>query len=244
MNASILRFFIVFLAMDFSVLICYSQTPLVYDQKEAWFDKTIGRENTELINGPEYFIPFQGASTHPFFGSRELTSEQVLFDGQLYTNVPLLYDIYSDILVLRFRDKNGLFAMIQLDEKKVEGFTLYSHRFRKIDHPKYSESAKGNGYYDILYEGKKIMLVAKRTKARSAGTAKAEYEVDEKYYLIRQNQWSHVSGTGSFYEFIKDKKKQVLSFVKIKKIKVRKKDEKDLITLTSFCDSLIEDPSK
>jgi hypothetical protein len=244
MIATILRFFIAAYVFSFSALPCYSQVSLVYDQKEAWFDKTIGHENTELINGSEYFIPFQATSTHPFFGSRELTSEQVLLDGQLYTNVPLLYDIYSDILVLRFRDKNGLFTLIHLDEKKVESFTLYNHHFRKMDHPKYSESAKGNGYYDILYEGKKIMLVAKRTKARSAGTAKAEYEVDEKYYLIRQNQWSHASGTGSFYEFIKDKKKQVLSFVKIKKIKVRKKDEKDLVTLTSFCDSLIEDSSK
>src|SRR4051812_49310890 len=81
--------------------------PLVYDQKEIWFDNIVGPENSGLVNGREYFIAFPGATSHPFFGSREMTGEKLVFHSQLYVNVPLLYDIFNDEIILRHRDKRN-----------------------------------------------------------------------------------------------------------------------------------------
>ncbi|CAN5470145.1 hypothetical protein BH10BAC4_BH10BAC4_25950 [soil metagenome] len=212
--------------------------PLIYAQKELWFDKIVSRENTSLINGPEYFIPFQGATTHPFFGSRELTNEEVRYDAQLYENVFLLYDIYSDVLVLRIRDHSGLFALVHVDKAKVESFTLYQHRFRKMMDPKSTSGETTYSFYNVLAEGKNIMLVARRTKTRQVLAQQTEYEIDDKYYFVRDGKWSLLSGTKSYYELMEAEESQITGFIKSQHIKVRKRDEKDLIAIAVFCNSL------
>ncbi|MEO7989782.1 MAG: hypothetical protein ABI663_09590 [Chryseolinea sp.] len=209
-----------------------------YDQKELWFDKIVTLKNTNLINGPEYFIPFQATTTHPFFGSRELTNEELAYDHQRYVNVPILYDIFGDILILRLQDKNGLFAMVQINEDKVESFSLYHHHFRKLTNPKESET--GSGYYDVLYEGKNIMLVAKRGKSKYILNDRVEFQLEEKFYFIRNNEWSRLSGTGSCYKLMKANKSRITSFIKSQKIKVRKQNEQDIIAIAAFCNSLPE----
>jgi len=98
------------------------------------------------------------------FWIAEVTNEQVVVDGQTYNNIHIMYDMFGDVLVLRFRDKRGLFALIQLDKKRVESFTLYQHRFRKMTNPISPEASIAHGYYDVLFDGKRITLVAKRRK--------------------------------------------------------------------------------
>lgn len=212
--------------------------PLVYEHKEIWFDEIVTRENTELINGPEYFISFQGGATHPFFGSLELTNNQLWYDQQFYANVHLLYDIYTDMLVVRYKDKKNLFAMIELDQNKVEGFTLDSHHFRKMNGPKLYGKDKGHGYVDILYEGKNIILVAMRRKStlENKETRRVEYQLDDHYYFISGTKWAQ-----NIFELTKKNKKEIKAFISSNKIKVRKKNENDLKALAHFCDTLATD---
>jgi hypothetical protein len=212
-----------------------------YEHKELWFDQIVKLENTSLINGPEYFIPFQAATTHPFFGSRELTNEELQYDHQRYINIPLLYDIFSDILILRIQDKNNLFAMVQIDKTKVEGFTLFHHQFKKLTNPK--ESGSNSSYFEILYEGKNIMLVAKRIKGKHILDGRTEFQQEDKFYFIRNNQWAHLTGNSSYYELMKNDKVRILAFIKSQNIKVRKQNERDMIAIADFCNSLEETTS-
>ncbi len=215
-----------------------AEQPLAYNNKESWFDKIVSRQNTSIINGPEYFMPFKGFSTTPFFGSMELANERVAYENQVYENVPLLYDIYDDVLVLRIRDKNGMFAMVSVDKSKVEGFTLYHHRFRKLTGPKPGSPVPVSQYFDVLYEGRNLMLVAKRSKSRHVSGYVTEYEPEEKYYFVKQGQWSQLSGVKSFYRLMEDKKDQINNFIESEKIRIKKKEEKDLIAIAAFCNSL------
>jgi hypothetical protein len=212
--------------------------PLAYNNKETWFDKIVSRQNTSLINGQEYFMPFKGFSTTPFFGSMELANEKVWYENQLYEDVPLLYDIYGDVLVLRIRDKNGLFAMVSVDKSKVEGFTLYHHRFRKYKDPRSAGNVPSYQYYDVLFEGRNLTLVAKRTKSRQVSGYVTEYEQEDKYYFIKGAQWIQLTSAKSFSALMESKKSEIDNFIKSKQIKVRKKEEKDLIAIAAFCNSL------
>jgi hypothetical protein len=218
---------------------CFSQINLNYEQKEIWFDLAVGRENTGLVNGPEYFIPFQGFNTNPFFGSLEATNETLRLDEKNYYNVSLLYDTYSNVLVLRIKDKSNLFTMVQLDKERVQSFTLQGHLFQKMTNPLLQGETK-QGFYDLLYKGINLSLLCKRAKTDFVEEGQRKYKVKDKYYLIYENRWSGLSGFKDFYELRGTRKKDVTSFMKGQKIKARKMMEKDLVAVASFCNSGLE----
>jgi hypothetical protein len=212
--------------------------PLVYDQKEIWFDNIVGPENTGLLNGREYFIAFPGASSHPFFGSREVTNERLVFHSQLYVNVPLLYDIYADELILRHRDKRNQFAMITLDKDRVESFTLYNHSFKRKELKGAAEPHLAKGFFDVLFEGDEISLLAKRRKTSYANVGVRDYEEDSRFFLAKGDQWTELGGKKSFYALSPRYKTQIQDFIKSQKLKVGKKNEADLIKVAKYCDTL------
>lgn len=229
------------LALHFNL--CFSQAPLNYEQKEDWFDFAVGRENTGLINGQEYFIPFQGFNTNPFFGSLALTKEILEIDGRKYYNVSLLYDTYSDVVVLRIKDKSNLFAMVKLDNERVQSFTLQGHSFQKMTNPLLQRKSK-EGFYDLLYKGTCLTLLCKRSKSNFMDGQQEKYRIEDKYYLVFNSQWSKLSSFKDFYELKGTQKRDITTLLKSRKIKARKMAEKDLIDVASFCNSRMEKRTK
>ncbi|HWA33972.1 MAG TPA: hypothetical protein VG737_07580 [Cyclobacteriaceae bacterium] len=218
--------------------------PLVYDQKEIWFDNIVGPENTGLLNGREYFIAFPGASSHPFFGSREVTNERLVFHSQLYVNVPLLYDIFTDEIILRHRDKRNQFTMIVLDKDRVESFTLYNHHFKRKELKGAVEPHLAKGFFDVLFEGESISLVAKRRKTSYANVGVRDYQEDSRFFLIKGDQWIELGGKKSYYALSPRYKTEIQDFIKRQKIKVGRKNEADLIQVAKHCDLLEGGKSK
>ncbi len=212
--------------------------PLAYGEKEIWFDAIIGTDNSGLLNGREYFIAFPGASSHPFFGSREVTNERIVFNSQLYVNVPLMYDIFTDEIVLRHRDKRNQFTMIVFDKDRVESFTLYNHLFRKIELKGSVEPHLAKGFFDILYEGKEISLLAKRRKTSYANVGVRDYREDSRYFIKMKDRWVELGGKKTFYALNPGRKAQIQAFIKNQKIKVGKKNETELIKVAKYCDML------
>ena len=198
---------------------CVSQTQFNYSQKEIWFDNIIGQENSGLINGPEYFIPFQGFKTNPFFGSLKETNEKLRIDEMDYYNVPLLYDCYSDVLVLRIKNKSNLFAMLQLDKNRIQSFSLQGHQFQKMTN---NISSKANqDFYDVLYQNKNLSLVSKRSKISFVEDRQRKYKTRDKYYLIYNGQWKGLSKYRDFFQLKKTHKQVILEFIHHRKIKTR-----------------------
>ena len=90
---------------------CYSQNishsdSLEYQSQLALFDDAIGIENTAIINGTKYTVPLQTSGTHPFYNSGIGANGNIIFVEQPYFNLTLLYDIYSDELIVQQRRTN------------------------------------------------------------------------------------------------------------------------------------------
>ena len=206
-------------------------------QKEVLYDQLVTTLNPELVNGPEYFVSFSGGATNPFYGSMEVSSNQLWYDNQFYSNVNLLYDIYSDLLILRYKSKTGLFNLIELDQSKVKGFTLHQHRFQKMTSP-WPSARKEHGFYDLIYEGKSLMLISKRIKSESQTITQVEYKEDDRYYVIINNHWIYLAAPRILLGLTKDKTK-IKAFIKSKKIRLKRMRESDLKEIAIFCDSFI-----
>jgi hypothetical protein len=200
------------------------------------FDSIIAAPNPELINGSEYFVPFNGGITNPFYGSLQLMSSELWYIGQYFPNIFLLYDIYSDKLVLRNKDKSGLYAMVELDQSKVEAFTLYSHHFKKMINPNFSTKNGYEGFYDVLYEGVSISLVSKRLKVENQTNTRVEYKQDDLFFIVVRGKWKLIKGFRSFLDL--DETDEIKRFVKEKNIRTNRLEESDMKVISVFCDNL------
>lgn len=214
------------------------ETQFSYDNKEKWFDQVVGIENTPLLNGREYSIAFRGATTHPFFGTRDLTNEQVVCRGRMYTNIQLLYDTYGDILVLRHRDSRGLYTLIELDKKYVDRFTLQGHQFRKMNNEKSPEASLADGYFEVVYDGEYVKLVAKHQKESYVNASSRDYRASVRYFFVKGRQWSEVRNNSSAFNLIPGGKRQIAAFIKKNKIRMGRHEEQKLASVAMYCDNL------
>ena len=59
-------------------------------------------EQSPLYNGSQYLeYPFIIQDGHPFFGSQDFVNATILFDGLTFEDVPTLYDIVRDQVVVQ-----------------------------------------------------------------------------------------------------------------------------------------------
>lgn len=205
------------------------------DSAEIWFDKIVNPQNAAIVNGPAYSIPFRGYNSHPFYQSPESDRSFVQYDNDLYRNVDLLYDSYSDVLVYKCITDNNVF-FIKLDNTLVQRFDLHNRHFKK-----YNEgiSAGLGPYFEVLFEEKQFAVVVKRRKLERLNDRTRSYEEDDVHYILNSGKWTRITGSGSFSkQLTKDRRKELATFIKSNRINVRKRRDEDLSKLGAFCYSL------
>lgn len=239
---------LLFLSLMACIPIAFAQkaaTSLNTEEKEIWFDKLIGQENSGIINGKEYFNSFKGANSHAFYISSDGDTGSVLYREENYKKIPLLYDIYTDKLILKHLDNNGIISLIELDKDQVGSFKIFDHHFKKFDFSTTPINQKE--FFDVLFESEKLILAAKRSKTRRIDESLNRVELTslDLFFLIHNGLWIPIKGKKNFLSLTTDKNKResIKSFIRENRIKINKKTEKDLKNLTEYCSSLLLAPS-
>ena len=87
------------------------------------------QENLHIFNGIEYLRANHGVKGTAFFETDSLLPGAVFYDGRLYENTPMHYDIVSDnVVVDNFTHSNEL----MLVPEKVGYFFILQHLFVRI----------------------------------------------------------------------------------------------------------------
>lgn len=121
--------------------------------------------NSLLYHGVEYIPNALYIAGDAFFLSDQWRDGDVCIECKVYENVPLLYDIFKDQLVLQSWNK---IYRILLDKQNVRWFTIGKHRFVCIDRNDSTEQGiPPSGYYEELIRGP-VILLAKRVKSLRA----------------------------------------------------------------------------
>ena len=224
---------------------CYSQNishsdSLEYQLQLALFDDAIGIENTGIINGTKYTVPLQTSGTHPFYNAGTGAAGNVVFVEQPYFNLILLYDIYSDELIVQQRRANGVHALIKLYKASVESFRIHDHAFRNYQGEKAQNLGMASGFYDVLYENSVFTLIARRKKKTHVDMGLVQYENEDQYFFIQQGRFTPFHGMKSFYQVLgnKDLISELRSFVSKNNLKIKKSDS-DLIVAARHCDAIL-----
>lgn len=173
---------------------------------------------------------------HPFFISDDFRSEKIEFDGVVYPNINLAYDICkSEVVVLNPERK----ALV-IPTTKVKRFTYAGHSFQAF----VNVNGLKTDFYDVLYGSDSVNLCVKRRKNMTE-----LWRTISDYYIVLNNQAYPVSlvSTKSKSVGIKatvlkifaDKEDQVRSYIRQNKLKFTKaKKEKSLQKVVEYYASL------
>jgi len=201
------------------------------------FYKTIG-DRSRLYNGPAVDpYDFRSATNANFKDTAAFNNGNVNYDGILYTNVPLIYNINRDLLISRII--NG-FATYSLLSDRVAEFDLLGHHFIRLPADSLNKLNEA-GFYDQLYNNK-LLLLARRTKeieqeAISRGVGKFFVEKTS-YFLKKGRTYYSVNSQGKFLDVLKDKKKELKQYIKDNKLKFGDNPERVMTMLAAYYDHL------
>jgi hypothetical protein len=179
------------------------------DHAVTFYKRSLGRQS-RLYNGTEYVDYDRRIDGHQFFESEDWEDGTIRYDGEVYHNVGMLYDITTDKIIIGHFDQGGYYNRIQLLNEKMQGFTVHGHTFVRLLGDSIAEGSIRTAFYDLLYDGE-VKVWARRVKTiqeKSAATRlEEEFQQRNKYYIFKNGSYNQVRGKGSVLSVFADKKK-------------------------------------
>lgn len=182
-----------------------------------WFDKQVQKEHLPLYNGIGYVEQYKVINEyHKFYKSIDFLKGSLFYDGQLYANLELKYDLHEDLVLLNLKNGQRI-VLLQPDQEKIENFTIDGKYFIHV----YDHILQGNdasGYYELLYEGSHFELLEKHTKKRFERKGKnslySEFKSRNKSYIFYEGVLYVLQNRKDFEEIFPEFKKEIQEYSK------------------------------
>ncbi|MBC3538201.1 hypothetical protein ACFSC6_00335 [Rufibacter sediminis] len=197
------------------------------------------KTESHLYNGPEY-VDYRRASRdgHQYFLQDKSAPGNVRYDGSLYEDVPLLYDIVThEVIVV----SNG-YLLQKLITEKVTAFEWQGHRF--IRHVAPDSTVRGalpTGFYDVVYEGGTQLLINRSKLKEDKITDQKVIEVytsNDRFFIKKDSAYYPVQRAASVYNIFSDKKKELKKFARTQKFSFKHRREEAIMALVRQYDLL------
>lgn len=201
------------------------------------YHRAIGSQ-AKIYNGSRYPESNASVEEHPFFLSEDWFIGDAFYDGELFKNVPLMYDIVTSNLVTEHLSSGH---PIQLITAKLKRFSLAGHNFEKIENESVGGSLPKTDFYDIVYGGetKVIALHQKIVRERiESGDVVTYFPEKTRYFLFKNGIFFHVNSKASALKVFKDEKQSLKKKLKANKIIFSLDREASLKGMAQSYDSL------
>lgn len=179
--------------------------------------------NSFLYTGEAYDHYWNQRTGHPFLGGDlEFTNGSLNYDGSQYENVPLAYDIYHDELVTKqFQSE---VPMKFLDDK-VRSFSFGGRHFVRVWKDSLDRSSLATGYYEVLYKGKKVTVLARHEKlvknSLQSGESVALFKQQAHYYVLQSGRYREIGSEKDLLNTWADRKAELRKFLNAKDIRFK-----------------------
>jgi hypothetical protein len=195
-------------------------------------------ENAHIYNGYEYFTPDRNIKGSPYYLSDSPWPADVIYDDSYYKNIPILYDIVKDEVVINRLGQNFKISLIN---DKLKLFRLRSHEFIRVSVDSVNGNQLATGFYDRLYNGKTIVLAKRKTRLQETyvySQISYEYIRQDIYYLIVDGQIVQVDSKSSVLKLFNLKKSEIKAFIRKNKLNFKSDFEKTLVAVSAYYDQL------
>nr|WP_295927369.1 hypothetical protein [uncultured Dyadobacter sp.] len=194
-------------------------------------------QSQNLYNGRQYFVYDARMDEHQFLKQRRWLNGMVLYDGQQFDSIPMLYDIFKDEVVIRHF--NGDHVLLQT--VKVDSFIIDNHHFARLESGKDVNPQMRTGFYDVIYGGKSRTIV-RRTKQRQEKIVDkrviAYYPEKNFFYVFKNGRYHSVHTKRSALDLFPEHKRELRRVLRENKIKFRKNREMAITRMVSTHDEL------
>jgi hypothetical protein len=192
-----------------------------------------------LYNGSEY-VPYETSlkEGHPYFDTTKMLNGSVFYNGMLYKDVPMLYDIIRDELIIQHYNK---VFYLQLIKSKVDSFNLMSHAFVHMGRDSSRKDNLKEGFYDLLHDGKTKLYIRRYKDIQESipdFTVEKRVYAHTRYFIYKNNVYNEVYSQASVLDVLSDKKMVLKQELRKQHIKFKKQREYAIKTMVEQYDAL------
>lgn len=201
------------------------------------YNKTL-EENTHLYNGMEYIEDHPGVIGSPFWKAIMPQMGSIYYDGVLYSNIPLAYDIVKEEVVIRNKQQ----LSVKLVPEKIDYFILFNQLFIHIANDSISNPGFQPGLYNVILDNASITVLAKRKKTPLRvllPTDHYEFREVDTYFIKRNEKYYFVDNKSSLLNALQDKKDEIKKFIQKNKFNFKKDFENSIIKTADYYTLLI-----
>jgi len=187
---------------------------------------------SHLYNGSAYTEYRSQNEENPYFIDEWLDGT-ILYDGDLYQNVPLLYDISRDKLIT---DHRYTVNKIELINERIGYFIIKDHHFVQLEDKKLAK-----GFYELAYDGPTKVYVRYQKALQSK---RVDYSIENlfedktTYYILKDTRYIPVKSKGSVLNVLEDKKTELKKFIRDNHLSFNANRTKDITRLVQYYDQL------
>jgi hypothetical protein len=191
---------------------------------------------SRLYNGSEYRDYLSRNDEHPYYGIDDWSYGDIVYDDELYKNVPIFYDLSRDKVISEHL-LNG--AKLELVSEKIASFSMAGHTFVRLQKDK--NNIITTGFYDQLYDGQ-TKVYARREKMLQQRVESndiiALFEERNRLLILKDGKYFPVKKKGTVLDVFEDHKQEVKSFINKNKIRFKSSREADIVRVAAYYDTL------
>ncbi len=194
-------------------------------------------DHAVIFNGKEQ-VPYEiSATNHPYLITSRYTVGEIWHNQILYKNILLRYDLYRDELVVL---TPGNSYNIVLEKEKVNEATIDNYRIIRHDEGIWPNIPQGN-YLLLLHDGNYPVIRKNNTiRDRKIVDRRVEYtyRIREQYYVYKDGLCHQVSNKRSLLKLFPDKRKELDTYIKQKKLNFRNDKEQSIVDIVEYYEEI------
>ena len=193
-------------------------------------------DQARIFNAREYKpYSFQFIKGFPFFLSNTVLQGSIMYDGNYYDSVLLMYDEIKEMVIL----VSG--AKLEFVNERIDYFTMQGHTFIRLQKDSIN-ALPATGFYERLYSGnievykkekKSIKDVLSHTEGYQAEALDKQY-----YYIKKNNRYLSVKKKRQMMEVLGDKKNEIQQFIKSNRLNFKVDTDNTITAVAAFYDQL------
>lgn len=202
------------------------------------YNAQFGLDGT-LINGKKYQAYYSSTAGHQFYRTGNFTKGSLTIKGIKFENCLINYDIFNQLVILKYNDAFGSENIIELSRAWLDDFVLENTYFKVINLDEVTQKI-----FQVIGEGEVVCFYYwKKIHKLNSMQSSTNYSFSEpqrtSFVMIKGHIFEYKNNRSFIKRFTPENRDLVKSYLKRNKIKVMKASDAIVEQLINYCNKSI-----
>ncbi len=218
------------------------QTDTLFVQSAAKNAREVYSESSSvqshLYNGVQYkeYNIRNNDEGHPYFVSDDWLDGSIGYDGAVFENIPILYDLVNDKVVIEHGYSH---VKLELISEKIAYFFLPGHRFVRLAGDAIRNSPVSTGFYELPYDGRVKFYVKWQKKLEKKVNTQEVLSLfldNNRFLIYKDGKFIPVKSKSSVLTVFSDRKSVLRKYIRQSRIHFRPDRAQAIARVVKFYD--------